>query len=85
MAQQFTNENSGALFKNSRKEEGSKQPDYTGNGNFGGVDFEVSAWLKEGKNGKFLSLAFREPFKKEAKEPAKANGYQPGQDEDIPF
>ena len=87
MAQQYSNENRGVLFKNNRKEK-DNQPDYTGQGNWQGQDFQISAWVKEGKNGKFFSFSFQEPYQKEAKEPAKASGYQPGAyepDDDIPF
>ena len=83
MAQQYSNENRGVLFKNNRKEKDS-QPDYTGTGNWNGQDFQISAWVKEGKNGKFFSFSFQEPY--QPKEQAK--GYQPGADEfdeDIPF
>lgn len=85
MADQYDNTNRGVLFKNNRKEKDS-QPDYTGNGNFGGNDFQISAWLKEGKSGKFFSFSFQEPYVPGAdkpKEAAKANAYQP--DEEIPF
>lgn len=54
--------NSGVLFKNNRKQEGSNQPDYSGTGNWQGQDFQISAWLKEGKNGKFFSFSFQEPY-----------------------
>lgn len=85
MAQQYDNTNRGVLFKNNRKEKDS-HPDYTGTGNLNGEDFQISAWLKEGKNGKFFSFSFQPPYKKEAKEPEKANGYVVDKDEDlIPF
>ena len=47
----------------------------------------MSAWLKEGKSGKFFSFAFSEPYVKEAGEPAKANGYVADFEDDslIPF
>lgn len=47
----------GALFKNDRKEKDT-QPDYRGDINVNGVDYWISAWLKEGKTGtKFMSLS----------------------------
>jgi len=50
-------DNSGALFRNNRKE--GKQPDYNGEAVINGKEMRVSAWLKEAKSGtKYLSLAF---------------------------
>jgi hypothetical protein len=49
-------ENSGSLFKNDRKEK-ETHPDYKGDINIGGTNYWLSAWLKEGKNGKFFSLS----------------------------
>ena len=46
---------SGVLFKNDRKER-DNQPDYTGKINVGGVEKRLAAWIKEGKNGKYMSL-----------------------------
>lgn len=54
-----TNENSGALFVNDRKEKDS-QPDHTGSAIVNGVDYWVSAWIKKSKKGnEFFSLSFR--------------------------
>ena len=59
MTQQYDNTNSGALFKNNRKET-EKHPDYTGSINVGGHDHWLSAWLKTDKNGnKFISLSVK--------------------------
>jgi len=49
-----------SLFKND-KGDNPNRPDYTGEGmSLDGVPVKVSAWLKEGKNGKFMSCQFQE-------------------------
>src|SRR5262249_11289507 len=48
----------GALFKNDRKQ-GATQPGYRGDATINGQKFWVSAWIKEGQRGKYMSLAFR--------------------------
>ena len=77
--------NSGALFKAmpAKKAENPKWPDYEGNCEVNGVQFWISAWIKEGKNGtRFMSLSFKP---KEAP-PIPRNGPPPNEDaEDIPF
>jgi hypothetical protein len=47
----------GNLFKNSKKESES-QPDYTGSAKVDEVEYAMSAWINEGKNGKYLSISF---------------------------
>jgi hypothetical protein len=64
-------DNSGALFKNSRKEQ-PNQPDYTGTVVIDGVEYWLSAWVKESKNSgqKFFSLSFKP--KEERRAPARS-------------
>jgi hypothetical protein len=49
-------DNSGVLFKNDKKETGN-HPDYKGNLMVDGKEYWLSAWIKEGKTGKFMGLA----------------------------
>ena len=50
-------DNSGSLFKNEKKTE-PKHPDYKGDALIDGHEMWISAWIKDGKNGKFMSLSF---------------------------
>jgi hypothetical protein len=56
--------NSGALFKNTKKPQHS---DYTGELDIGGVQYWLSAWIRESKNGtRFLSLSVKEKGQRKA-------------------
>jgi uncharacterized protein (DUF736 family) len=57
MAKEFDNELRGVLFKNDKKQN-DKHPDYKGQCQVSGVEYWVSAWIKSGNKGKFLSLSF---------------------------
>jgi len=51
-------EMSGSLFKNDKKTE-EKHPGAKGSATIGGVEYWVSAWVKEGPKGRWQSLSFK--------------------------
>lgn len=58
MSQQYDNNMRGVLFKNDRKES-DRHPDYKGSCEINGVEHWISAWIKDGRQGKFMSLSFK--------------------------
>lgn len=73
-------DNSGALFKNTRKEK-ETHSDYNGSVTIEGKQYWISAWVKEGQKGKFFSLSFKP---KEAK-PSEPDSIPGEIDDEIPF
>ena len=76
-------DNSGVLFKNDRKEK-FNDPDYKGGIRVDGQDFWLSAWIKEGKNGKFMGLAVS-PKDDQPQPQSKPKAKIEDMDDDIPF
>lgn len=84
----YDNTNSGALFKNDKKET-DNHPDYRGSLNVDGREFWVSSWIKTSKKGqKYMSLSVsakdenktsRQEYSDKNQEPA------PDFDDGIPF
>jgi hypothetical protein len=72
-------DNSGSLFRN--ESDNPKAPTHTGKCRVNGVDMRISAWVKEGKSGKFFSLAF-DPLRDK---PAKPAPKPEPDDSDVPW
>jgi hypothetical protein len=80
-------EGSGSLFKNERKET-QNHPDFTGSIMVNNREHYLSAWTKEGKKGKFLSVSIG---KEKTPQGFKAAGsdelprHDPFIDDSVPF
>lgn len=93
MAGKYDDNLSGALFKNERKER-ENQPDYRGSCEIEGVEYWMSAWIKQIGKGEragqsFMSISFQEKEGQKAKPKAKAapvnNEVDDDFDDQIPF
>jgi hypothetical protein len=83
MNKEYDNTDRGVLFKNDRKEQ-DNHPDYKGSINVGGTDFWLSAWIKEGQKGKFMSLSIKPKEDAPAKPQPKRQAVVL-EDDQIPF
>ena len=82
--------NSGAIFKNEKKGDNEKAPDYRGSANYNGEPFEIALWLKTSDKGtKYFSVAISEPYKKPEAEVPKSQkpkpSAEPMPEDDLPF
>lgn len=77
-------DNSGSLFKNDKKQEGDNKPNYTGQVMINGVEMWISAWLKDGPNGKWMSLSFK-PKEQQQAAPSRPAPASADFEDDIPF
>jgi hypothetical protein len=75
MTKEYDNTDRGVLFKNDRKEQ-DNHPDYKGSLNVNGVEFWLSAWIKEGSKvgpdgrpQKFMSLSIKPKDQQRQAEP----------------
>lgn len=83
----YDNNLSGVLFKND-KGDNEKRPDYKGSAEIEGVQYWVSAWIRDGAKGKFMSMKYERKEQQAAKPvqaatPAPASGY--ADLDDVPF
>ena len=83
----YDSNNRGALFRNTKKAEGSKQPDYNGEAEINGKKLEIAAWMSKSKGGMtYMQLKFQEPRQKQAGDSDTApRGKFDDMEQDIPF
>lgn len=74
-------EGQGSLFKNHDKKT-DKHPEYRGDCTINGQQYWISAWIKEGKKGKWMSLAIQP---KEDSKGRRQGGKQEEDKDSIPF
>lgn len=79
-------EGQGSLFRNDKRE-GDKQPHARGEALIDGVLYEVAAWTKEGRKGKFQSLSFKPKQDRAKQQPEREDhtSYGTPNDDDLPF
>ncbi len=78
-------DNSGTLSRNDRKSQ-PNHPDHRGSCIIDGEEYWISAWIKDGRNGKFFSLAFqRKDEAPQQSRPQREQAPLPNLDDDIPF
>jgi hypothetical protein len=76
------NRNTIVIFKNNKRQKDT-HPEYTGKINVEGKEYDISLWVKEGKNGKFFSGTIKEPYKKEPE--LKSFSEKINTENDLPF
>ena len=82
---EYDNNNTGALFKNDRKET-ERHPDYNGSCEVNGVEMWMSAWIKTSKGGKkFMSFSFNPKEVQAAPKPVQSPNSGFDEEDDIPF
>lgn len=86
---QYDNTNKGALFGNTRKREGKKDPDLQGKLNIDGQERWISAWFfvyeKDGVKKKGINLSIGEVVEQKESAPKKPAGRFDDMEDDIPF
>jgi hypothetical protein len=80
-------ENDIVIFKNEKRQEGTKQPEYTGKLNVNGETKDISLWVQESKTGKkYFSGKIKPEYKKQDEPPKTINKDINEQiDDDLPF
>ena len=84
MAGSYDKNNKGSISKNVNKTEPNHK-DYSGSAWIDGQEYWISGWIKDGRNGKFLSLAFDLKDKNKASSNNRASKQEESSDDEMPF
>lgn len=77
-------DNSGALFRNERKETDS-HPDYKGQASIDGVEYWMDAWLNVAESGKkYMAVKFK-PKEQRQEKPEPRQKSRRAADDDVPW
>lgn len=87
MAEYEQKDMTGGLWRNPKKEEGDKRPNMTGYIKIGDRNLRISAWTRDGKNGRFQSLAAEWEGEREEKSSSKSSDKPLNEqlNDEIPF
>ena len=89
MSKEYDDTNKGALFGNTRKREGKKDPDLQGKLNIDGTERWLSAWFftyeKDGEKKRGINIALGDPVEQKAPASKKPAGKFDDMEDDIPF
>lgn len=84
-------EGQGTLFRNTKRTS-DNAPHARGEALIGGVLYEIAAWTKEGRNGKFQSLAIKRKEARQEQPEQRQRSYEEASggtaaaiDDDLPF
>lgn len=84
----YDNSNSGILGRNKRRRDGSKDPEFSGQCEVGGVEYWINAWVRESRKpegGKFFSLSFKPKDQQTKPKAPAAADTPPDEDDSVPF
>lgn len=86
---EYDNTNKGALFGNTRKREGKKDPDLQGKININGTEYWLSGWFfaydKDGAQRKGINLSIGAAVEAKREEAPKEKSHFADMKDDLPF
>jgi len=83
----YDKNNKGSISKNEKKTQPNHK-DYSGSALIDGQEYWISGWIKDGRNGKFLSLAFDlkdQNQSKSSSSSSRSSKQEEESSEDMPF